>query len=364
MRLLRAADRDGTLTQLAGGPWLDTDVLGLTPEKACVFHRAHPATPGCALEAAAGAEVLATSCRQFPRLLLADARGWHLSLSAWCVTAASMIVDGGNGFLAATHVPANPRVHVDALDARTTWPPSLRPGVLAGHEAYAAWEETMMRQVLAPAASGSRPLGAALREALVWTDVVRAWQPADGVLALHTRHAWTRGHAAGGGRDHHGGTAGLDAVVNALMSRVPAAWRVRDWPAGLTAAPSSSGCRALSLREVEQVFSRYLGVRLAGASMAYQGDGVRSVLASLVSAFTLATSALARNGHGAPTRQRLVAALRAADWLQLHLLDREAWAGWCRRWETDGTSEGLLTVVTAAEALLADLPWPRSVYSS
>jgi hypothetical protein len=81
------------------------------------------------------------------------------------------------------------------------------------------------------------------------------------------------------------------------------------------------------------------------------------VLASLVSAYALAGLALATNGAGPATLGRLTSALRASDWLLLHLLDREQWAAWCSQWEASPDAAELVALVAATQQLLDSLTW-------
>jgi len=107
----------------------------------------------------------------------------------------------------------------------------------------------------------------------------------------------------------------------------------------------------------EAALARYLGTRLHGSWVAYQGAGLRAVLASLVSAYGLAALALRENGDGVITLGRLTSAIRAADWLLLHLLDRDQWAAWCSQWEPEADSRALLGLVADAAQVLDALTW-------
>lgn len=133
-------------------------------------------------------------------------------------------------------------------------------------------------------------------------------------------------------------------------------WRPDGWPDGLTDADIAGP--PLSRRQAESALHRYLGTRLIGSWIAYQGEGVLSVFASLVSSYVLAAAALAVNGRGVVTAGRVASAIRAADWLQLHLVDREAWAAWCGQWEIapDGPVE-LGGWIATGDALLDGLDW-------
>ena len=109
----------------------------------------------------------------------------------------------------------------------------------------------------------------------------------------------------------------------------------------------------------ERALARYLGTRLMASWVAYQGTGLRSVLASLVSAYGLVALALTRLvPPGAPVSVgHLTNAIRASDWLLLHLLDRQPWADWCSGWEDAPDAGGLVAIVAGGHALLDRLTW-------
>lgn len=346
MALIRRAEAEGVL-RTGATPLLEHGLLGRTLESLCPHHR-QGSQPGCSLESTLGTAALPHTCRQFPRVLLVDSRGWHQSLSAWCVTAADLIVHGGDNFLSFDHIEWDPRVHLDALDAREAWPPELRPGVLMGHDAYERYEARVLEALAAcPGRSGA---GAeVLQRAVQWTAQLRSWRHGDRslddsvhrlsmppVLSAPPRPAFD--------------------LAKDLISRVPSPWRPDHWPNGLTDA-SYDGPQ-LTRQAADAVLRRYLGTRLVGSWIAYQGRGVLSVAASLVSSYALAALALSMNGDGPVTFGRMASSIRAADWLQLHLLDREVWADWCAQWETHATGgDALRGYVSAGTELLDGLTW-------
>lgn len=347
LALLRSAARAGSLPHTSAPP-LAGDVLGRTPEGACAFH-GRGVNLGCRLERALGPDALPTSCRQFPRILLLDDRGWHQSLSAWCVTTARLIVNGLDDFLSFDHIECDPRVHVEALDARHAWPPLLRPGVLAGFAEFSAFEARVL-----DAHARAEHTGACanlLHQLLAWVDDIRAWRPGTDLIRSITDTPF--GASVPPAARHERSNLAYDLILS-----VPEPWQPRRWPRGLAAA--DLGGPTLTRRQAEDALVRYSATRLIGSWLAYQGAGFRSVVASLVSSYVLASEALARNGDGPPTFGRMTAALRAADWLQLHLLDREVWAAWCSQWESDPDAAALHSLVAAATAQLDALAWAPS----
>jgi hypothetical protein len=312
-----------------------------------------------------GTEALPFSCRQFPRLLLRDAQGWHVSLSAWCGTAAALIVAHPGGlaathadaphFLSIDHIDTDLRVHVEGLDAHDAWPPLLRPGVLAGVDPYARWERRLLEECLVPVTQGTGHTGPALASALCWTDRLRQWRAADGAFFVMVGQSFPRRDSKWLQLCHSPQIRDLRPLLTRLMGDVPARWQETAWPAGLTDTDLDG--QPVTREAGERALARYLGTRLIGSWVAYQGQGLRSVLASLVSAYALTALALQLTGPGLVTIGRLTSAIRASDWLLLHLLDREQWAAWCSEWEAHDDARGLVALVAAAHARLDGLAW-------
>ncbi len=243
---------------------------------------------------------------------------------------------------------------MESLDAREGWPPLLRPGVLAGFEAYDRWESSLISDFLRPAVVGPASLGASLVSACQWTDLIRAWGPRDGALPVLV-HQTLRMRSRWQGRGAPDSPDALNDLLYDLIERIPEPWKPTDWPDGLTDV--WIGGDMMTRRAADGALARYLAVRLIGSWVAYHGRGLRSVVASLVSSFGLASLALTRNGQGVVTFGRMTSAIRAADWIQLHLLDREAWAAWCSASEDAADARLLLNVVAAANHALDALAW-------
>ncbi|MCC6165044.1 MAG: hypothetical protein IT182_16990 [Acidobacteria bacterium] len=378
LALLERAAAEGHLTTLAEGRWADGQILGRTTQHVtavgrlrvagtvhqsvvgasrCVFHAPDDATGGCRLERSLGPAAMPFSCRQFPRLLLHDATGWSLSFSAWCPTAARLIVTGASGFSTVGMVEADPRVHIEGLDATAAWPPLLRPGVLAGHDEYTHWERTVLVEYVDTVHSIGVSASCALAGALAWTDVVRRWSAGDGTL-LHTlSRPPVRRTDRWLSLWHTTDFSLSERLLGPLTSRISPDSRPGAWPEDLTEPVLDD--TPLHRSEAECALARYVGTRLMGSWVAYQGTGLRSVLASLVSAHGLAILALSRLApRGTPvSRGHLTNSIRAADWLLLHLLDRQPWADWCSSWEAAPDAGGLVAIVAGGHALLDGLTW-------
>ncbi len=185
----------------------------------------------CAIQRAGGHDALPVSCRMFPRSVLMDARGTFVSLSHFCPTAAALLFAPGPP-AAIVEAPAS-LVNVgplDGLDARETWPPLLRPGVLMDLESYDAWErrgvELLTRDGVAPDVSL-----AALDRVSRW---IAAWRPEEGPL--------------------------ISRVHDAFATAVP---------------PTAE------LRPDDTAVKRWLAARLFACWVAYQKDGLAAIVSYL-----------------------------------------------------------------------------------
>ena len=142
-----------------------------TVDGACVFHR--PQGRGrCALHGAMGHTALPLACRQFPRVSVLDPRGVSVTLSHYCPTAASLLADPGEVTIVVDTDPFPADGEYEGLDARTSLPPLLRPGLLMDWEAWWAWEARSVA-LIAAARTSSHAL-AALGTAV---ERVRTWKP-------------------------------------------------------------------------------------------------------------------------------------------------------------------------------------------
>lgn len=244
---------------------------------------------------------------------------------------------------------------MESLDARDAWPPLLRPGVLAGFGAYDAWEARVLLDWLVPATEARLTAGDALSAAVCWSEGIRGWRPQHGALPVLIAQRFSSPRRPATVADPDAALETLGALVSALSKAVPLPWRPTAWPDGLTDA--ALGGRALTRREGDAAIARYLGVRLAGSWLAYQGKGVRSVMASVVSAYALTCAALAATKSSVVTVGHLTSAIRAADWLQLHLLDRDAWADWCAASEEESDAGSLLKLVACGAHVMDRCSW-------
>lgn len=268
----------GTLVRVDGGWSAAQDAEG-----ACSFFQSHDHR--CAIHRTAGVAALPLTCRMFPRIVRHDGAGSRLSLSHFCPTAAALLFAPA-GVVAVVEAP-EPLAGIgplDGLDARSAWPPLLRPGVLMGVAAYDSWERRGVEMLMAAPGSPREAL-AALRR---MTNRVTRWRPDCGVaLDDIVSDAAAAGAPAG-------------PAVSAASGPLPIA-------SAQSAEPSAQGHTAIR---------RWLAARLFGNWIAYQGHGLATVLAYLDACLDVLDVELARHGN-------LLEAIRRSDLLLLHQADSQ-----------------------------------------
>ncbi|MGE3520347.1 MAG: hypothetical protein AB7J63_15480 [Vicinamibacterales bacterium] len=272
----------------------------------------------CRLQRELGEDALPESCYQFPRRALLDQRGTFVTLSHFCPTAAAMVVDAADPLAIVEGPPAFPRDRrYEGLDARQEWPPLLRPDVLFDPVTYTRWEQFLVERLGDPERTVSATLGRIARAA----ERLRGWTPAHGPLIDWSHSALSEDHP-GGVPDVYEGCIGVHAYALALEC-VPASLDTPDLPAELEKADAAF--LAAPWNERRGAVARYLGSKAFGAWSAYDGRGVRTQIAELfLSASVLrieCARACTRAGR-ALDRDLLVEAIRSADWLLVHLVDR------------------------------------------
>ena len=203
----------------------------------------------CEIHRAGGQAALPLTCRMFPRVILHDPRGTFISLSHFCPTAAAMLFEpcGTETPVAIVDAPSalSDVGPLDGLDARDTWPPLLRPGVLMDLEAYATWERLAIELLARPGVAARTSV-----EALaVTTTGLARWTP--------------------------GSTPLLHAVRDSFS----------------TVAPPGD-----VLDAHEPALKRWLAARLFGAWIAYQGDGLDTTVRYLGACLDTFTREYARDG--------------------------------------------------------------------
>ena len=222
----------------------------------------------CGIHRVAGHEVLPVACRMFPRVALHDARGWTITLSHFCPTAAALLFDGSDpvGIVepSASVTDVGP---LDGLDARDAIPPLLRDGVLMDLESFSEWESRAIRVLTAV---HETPASAVARLEAI-TDELAAWTP---------------------------GTNGLiDAVRRAF-------------------GPSTGRDIGAQESRESRAVKRWLAAHLFGNWIAYQGRGLRTIVRYVRACLDVFTVELARDGNA-------LEAIRRSDFLIVHEADSQ-----------------------------------------
>jgi hypothetical protein len=327
---------------LLGGEWLLPDASGACPKHDRAAHR-------CRVHRDHGEAALPDSCRHFPRRSLIDPRGTFVSLSHFCPTAASLLLDS-DAPLAIVDTPAafpQDRTY-DGLDARQGWPPLLRPDVLFDFQSFDLWEQFLVATLGSPVGDVSTALITIADAA----ERLRDWPVERGPLVEWTASALNPSLASAPVR----ALATSDATMT--HDAADAAWRYErlnradafqavcgtvphglsapelpehldEWDAAWVASQWSGHSRAVR---------RFLCAKAFGSWTSYQSRGIRTQVAELFVAATIlrveCVRACARAGRSLD-RETLLDAVRMTDWLLVHLVDREHLMTWLGRAEID-----------------------------
>jgi hypothetical protein len=298
-----------------------------TRDGACVFFEADRGNL-CAVHRELGAGCLPVACRQFPRVVLQDARGTLISLSHFCPTAAALLCSIEPHDFDVVRAPATIALDgdVEGLDAREALPPLLGPGLLTDHEGYDTWE----RKAIARLARGDRTAGQALAVVEAATLAVQSWRP--GGISL--RDAVIREFDVASAREPDedldaAGTLDDDARVRLALDSIP-----RGLPCPPRVDRWQDEWRAVSpwWGEADAAVRGYLAARLFGNWVAYYGRGLHAIVEYLRVALALVKMEAVRL-EAAPCDARespsspwhiVNEALRSADLLLVHLSDIRA----------------------------------------
>ena len=221
----------------------------------------------CTIHRLGSMAALPVSCRMFPRIVLHDARGTFISLSHFCPTAAAMLFGPSDGVTIVEAPEGLAGVgDLDGLDARTAWPPLLRPGVLMDPDSYGLWEARALN-LLTRRDRGARAALQALSDS---TAALTRWSP---------------------------GAESLSVAVE----------RVFDLAAPGDDSPEIAGRDA--------PIQRWLAARLFGNWIAYQADGIAAIVRYLERCLDTLTAELAADND-------LLEAIRRSDLRILHQTDQ------------------------------------------
>jgi Fe-S-cluster containining protein len=289
-------------------------VLARHPGGACVFFEAGDGRL-CSIHRQAGPGALPSACRHFPRMVLHDDRGTFIGMSHFCPTAAAMLLDEGP--LEIVEAPASLDVRgLDGFEARAALPPLLRPRLLADLEAYTDWESACIRTfarddidlelafgVIATATArvrGWKPGSVGLREWIAQAFELTAGAPAEPFGAAHQRHR----------------AAALEPISPARFPRYG-----DDGEAGW-----AQGRRAL--RHFDRATRRFLAARLFACPIAYEGQGLLTLVEWLRTSLAVLQREAARDADlaGRLSPAAFIEAVRRADLVLAHQADTRAFA--------------------------------------
>jgi hypothetical protein len=280
----------------------------------------------CAVQRDHGEAMLPGSCYQFPRRALIDERGTFVALSNFCPTAATLLCDADPAFRIVESPVAFPEHRsYEGLDARGHWPPLLRPDVLFDLDSYSRWE----RFIVSTLATGAA-VGASLAQIAGAAETLRAWTPACGPF-----ERW-----ASAALEHP--AADADALnIYQRFQTIDAYDTLRGFvPPELTAPPvpaRESAAFALSGTWNHASVCRYLAAKAFASWSAYEGRGIRTLVAELMTSELVLRVECERSSRSAGRpldRPLMIEAVRQSDLLLIHLIDRPRMIDWLGQIET------------------------------
>jgi hypothetical protein len=274
----------------------------------------------CAVHRDHGEDMVPASCYQFPRRALIDDRGTFVTLSNFCPTAATLLCEHEEpvSIVQSPAAFADERVY-EGLDARGQWPPLVKPGLLFDLESYSRWELFIVGTL-----AGETSLTGAFSRIAQAAERIRSWTPACGEFNACTVRAIE--------------TRSTDSMAPDIYARLRTAdvyeTLRRFVPEGLTPPPSPPGTSAALEGDwgVEtQAVRRYLASKAFGSWSAYEGYGIRTLIAELmVSELVLKVEWERACGKTRPSlaRQPMIEAIRQSDLFLIHLIDRPQMIAW------------------------------------
>jgi hypothetical protein len=282
------------------------------PDGTC--HQYDGAARRCRIHRNIGEGALPIACRVFPRLALTDERGTFVTLSHFCATAAQQLVQHRMPLEIVEGPPAFPAgATYDGLDACGQWPPLIKPDLAFDLAGYDAWERFIIRTC----AREELDVDGALDRIATAAERVRAWRPGSGTLAACVGAAEAED------------TADPDAAARYAAWRATGGWRTAVDAATTRAAGEGQRPPAprldLTIGPRDGVVRRYVAARAFGSWSAYQASDIRTMVAELVVCASVLTTEAARlaRSAGRPLDDTLtIAAVRAADGLLVHGVDR------------------------------------------
>jgi len=300
-----------------------TAILNLRSNGDCLFFEPERGRL-CAVHRELGESCLPAACRQYPRVVLNDARGQLISLSHYCPTAASLLLEGPSLDI----VPAPPSLtlggRAEGLDAREVLPPLLRPGMLTDMDGYATWE----RRAIETLARGELSAARAIATIDAATAALASWTPGGEPLAAVVDREFDVALAPEPDEDLNADRA----RANACLACVPHGLSARSFDGLATDWPTV----ARWWPEVDRAARAYLAARLFGNWIAYHGQGLHAIVEYLRVCLAVLKLEAARQQQSTSTVttaststspwQTALEAIRNADLLLVHLTDAKSLA--------------------------------------
>jgi hypothetical protein len=317
-RQIRRRGVSGALFVPAGtpagrGPWR----IARDEDGSCVFFDRERGRL-CVIHEAAGPGALPTACRHFPRRILRDGRGTFISLSHFCPTAAAMLLEADPLDVVEAQPPLRLQEPMEGLDATGALPPLVRPGVLSDLDGYTAWERASVATFARPDLDCQQALDCVADA----TSRVRGWRPGTGSFGACVDAAFRAARPEGGVDPR-----AQARTMNTLRSLTGST--VHDDIAPVAAFEDRWLDLVAPFEPLDRPMKNFLGARVFGNWIAYQGRGLQTIVEWLRTCAALVRhhllrSALAR--QSVPTSEDLLEAFRMTDLLLLHVVDTQAFA--------------------------------------
>ena len=297
-------------------------MLERTERGDCVFFER--GTHLCVVHRDAGEETLPATCRHFPRLAVADARGTFITLSHYCPTAASMLFRDDVELEVVERPSAFPFADYDGLAVTPEdLPPLLSPTMLMDPEGYSAWERHMVRRCRGDVSPESvvATLGSDAAQ-------LREWRPGANSLVEAIQRL----------PDSFSVVSPHESLVESLTLRDEV---IAAIPEDLRPAADEHGLKDSYVSLVMPIWptfqrpiNRFLAAKAFASWTAYQGRGLAAIVRGLEAALALLRvegSRQCRDARRPLDRDLLLEAIRTADFALNHLAGGEELAeAWSR----------------------------------
>jgi Fe-S-cluster containining protein len=289
----------------------------------CVFYHRHSGL--CVIHRDLGEPMLPSTCRQFPRLAVCDARGTFISLTHYCPTAAASLFRDDVPIEIVEGPAAFPDAEYDGLVVKPDeWPPLLHPRMLTDLEGYTAWERHMVARCADEALTPESVIATLERDA----RLVRVVKSSDGELIARAIAVLPRDGVCVAPPES---LAASLAQHEEVMAAVPDEWK----PAADEHDLADVFERAVRphWQQWQAPLKRYLAAKAFASWTAYQGRGLLTIVRGLDVALALVRVEAARQCRDArrPLDEALMReAFRYADYSLNHLASgdelAEAWS--------------------------------------